>query len=201
MLDCEMDIFKDTTQEESVTSSLELDRIKDKVRSIWNALVEQEFVKAAANDSEFDSSEEAKANFMKDNALLFPGEEREADEADALLEMLDALLDEKEELDPISKEGKAPTYGSTTLPSNNEKPKVEKTTYEVKHSATITPNDSKSTVKSTTYDKPKGGKSLTSKVHERAKMNIEDIKDILEIERKRLLKVVAERNKRFGVQL
>ncbi len=201
MLSCDMDIFKDTTQDEEVSTSLELDRIKDKVRSIWNALLEQEFTKAAATQEDFDSSEEAKANFMKENSLLFPGEEREADEADALLEMLDALLDEKEELDPVSKEGKAPTYGGKQLSSNNEKSKVEKTTYEVKHSATMTPKDSQNVAKTTTYDKPKGSKHLTSKTHERAKMNIDDIKDILDIERKRLLKVVAERNKRFGVVL
>jgi len=201
MLNCDMDILEDTTREAPVANSLELDRIKDKVRSIWNSLLEQEFIKASATQEDFDTSEQSKAAFMKENALLFPGEEREADEADALLEMLDALLDPKEELEPVSGEGNAPTYGSTNLSSNNEKSKVEKTTYEVKHSATITPNDSKTTAKSTTYDKPTSGSQLKSKVHERANMDIKDIKDILDIERKRLLKVVAERNKRFGVVL
>jgi hypothetical protein len=72
--------------------------------------------------------------------------------------MLDTMFDDKEELEPISKEGNAPTYQGSQLKSNNEKGKIDATTYEVKHTSTSTPSDSRSTTKAGAYDKPSSGK-------------------------------------------
>ena len=62
------------------------------------------------------------------------------------------MFDDKEELDPVSKEGKAPSYSGSQLKANNEKGKVEATSYEVKHTMTSTPKDSQSSAKSNTYE-------------------------------------------------
>jgi len=70
--------------------------------------------------------------------------------------MLENMFDDKEELDPVSKEGKAPTYNGKQLSENNEKGKIEATVYEVKHASTKRPSDSKSSIKSNTYESHSG---------------------------------------------
>jgi hypothetical protein len=97
-------------------------------------------------------------DYVEENRLYFPGEEQPESEVDSLLSMLDTMFDDKEELEPISKEGNAPTYQGSQLKSNNEKGKIDATTYEVKHTSTSTPSDSRSVVKGGAYDKPSGGK-------------------------------------------
>jgi hypothetical protein len=66
--------------------------------------------------------------------------------------MLEDLLDPKEELEDVSSGGKAPSYGSSSLKSNNESGKTEATNYEYKHSNTKTPSDSRSGGKGGTYE-------------------------------------------------
>jgi len=67
------------------------------------------------------------------------------------MEMLDELLDPKEELDSVGSVGKAPTYSGGGLKSNNEKGKVEATVYEANHKSTKTPSDSRSGSKGGSY--------------------------------------------------
>ena len=191
-----LDIFEDSCD------GLEIDRIKDKIRSIWNAVITAEYNEQYANQKEDAEDYVSMEDYIKEHQLYFPGDDKPENEIDNLLSMLDDMLDPKEDLDPVSKEGKAPTYNGKQLSENNEKGKVDKTEYKVKHSATITPKDSKSVVKSMTYVRPTGGKEPKSNVHERSTpISIEPITDLLDIERSRLLRLVARRNKEYGVRL
>jgi hypothetical protein len=164
-----LDILSDSTAPVMSTGgSLELDRIKDKIRSIWNSIIVSHYNEEYKNQKDEDEDYVAMEDYLEENRLYFPGEEQPESEVDNILSMLDTMFDDKEELEPISKEGNAPTYQGSNLKSNNEKGKIESTSYEVKHTSTKTPGDSKSTVTSSTYDTPTSGKIAPrkdSKVH------------------------------------
>jgi hypothetical protein len=146
-----LDIFEDST---IAGGGLEIERFKTKLREIWSRVLEQTYT---------DSDGESKAEYIEANALRFADEPQEESEIDNLMAMLDDLLDPREELESVQSESKAPSYSGSQLKANNEKGKVESTSYEVKHTSTKTPGDSRSTVKSNTYDKPSGGKIASRK--------------------------------------
>ena len=139
-----MDIFEDSCDHDSI-ETLELDRFKAKVKEVWQRMLQE----AYANNPPEDMDE---AHYMAHNALKFADEPEEANETDNLLAMLEDLLDPKEELEDVSSGGKAPSYGSSSLKSNNESGKTEATNYEYKHSNTKTPSDSRSGGKGGTYE-------------------------------------------------
>ena len=139
-----MDIFEDTCDHDSI-ETLELDRFKAKVKEVWQRMLQE----AYANNPPEDMDE---AHYMEHNALKFADEPQEANETDNLLAMLEDLLDPKEELEDVSSGGKAPSYGSSSLKSNNESGKTEATNYEYKHSNTKTPSDSRSGGKGGSYE-------------------------------------------------
>jgi len=147
-----LDILEDSCD------GLEIDRIKDKIRSIWNAVITAEYNEQYANQKEDAEDYVSMEDYIKEHQLYFPGDDKPENEVDGIVEMLENMFDDKEELDPVSKEGKAPTYNGKQLSENNEKGKIEATVYEVKHASTKTPSDSKSSVKSNTYDAPASGK-------------------------------------------
>ena len=145
-----MDIFEDTCDHDSI-ETLELDRFKAKVKEVWQRMLQE----AYANNPPEDMDE---AHYMEHNALKFADEPEEENEADNLMAMLEDLLDPKEELEDVASEGKAPSYGSSSLKSNNEKGKVEATTYEFKHTSSKTPSDSRSGSKGGSYEGTPSGK-------------------------------------------
>ena len=197
-----VDIFKDTTKDEIVIGdSLELDRIKAKIRSIWNQILVTMYESEHKSDDDIYECELSLEEYLKENALFFPNEERPENELDGLLDELDSIFDEKEQLEPVKSEGKAPDYKGKTLPAHKEGLKVEKTVYKEEHKQTKTPSDSKEVIKSRGYEKPSEGKEPKSKDHEKSQAEIKSLLDILEVERKRLLKLVAKRNREFGVRL
>jgi hypothetical protein len=197
-----MDIFKDSTHESSVSNSLEIDRIKARVISVWNQLMAATYEIEYKNQSSDDEDYVSLESFMEDNKLTFAGEQEEQSEIDSLLEMFDDMLDPQEELEPIESEAKAPTYGSTNLPSHNESLKVPKGTYDGSHASTSIPKDSKDELKATKYEEPEPGKKLISKTHEvSSPTSIKSFHDILKVEREKLLRLVAKNNKKYGVIL
>jgi hypothetical protein len=105
----------------------------------------------SANYKEEDEDSPTKEEYMAHNALKFADEPEEETELDSLMAMLDGLMDEDEELESVQSEGKAPSYGSSSLKSNNEKGKIEATVYEVNHSSSKTPSDSRSGGKGGSY--------------------------------------------------
>jgi hypothetical protein len=145
-----VDIFKNTCDHDSV-ENLELERFKAKIREIWARLLEECFAKYPTEGMDLE-------HFKEHNALHFADEPQPEDEIDNLMEMLDELLDPKEELDSVGSEGKAPTYSGGGLKSNNEKGKIEATVYEANHKSTKTPSDSRSGGKGGSYvGTPSGG--------------------------------------------
>ena len=143
-----MDIFKNTTETDS-TSLLEIDRFKAKIIEIWTKMLEETY--AQYYDEESDDSPPFK-EFMEENALKFSDEPEPETELDSIMEMLDSLMDSGEELEEVESDGKAPTYNGNGLKSNNEKRKIEATTYEFKSKTTKTPSDSRSGVKGGSYE-------------------------------------------------
>ena len=137
-----LDILEDST------GNLELERFKCKLQEIWMRILAETYTEADGDKEEF----------MEANALRFANEPQQESEIDNLMAMLEDMMNPQEELESVKGEGKAPTYNGKQLSANNEKGKVESTTYEVKYAKTATPKDSKSSVKSSTYDAPASGK-------------------------------------------
>ena len=137
-----MDIFENTS------NTLEIERFKAKIREIWARMLDESYDQVHdENDEDCPSREE----YMAMNALKFADEPEPETELDSLMDMLDSMMEEDEELENVKSEGKAPTYGSSSLKSNNEKGKIEATVYEVNHKSTKTPSDSRSGGKGGSY--------------------------------------------------
>ena len=146
--------MEDTTHESDTYNSLELDRIKDKLKGIWNLALQ-------THCSSMDIPEEAKTQFLEENQLKFGDEQEENGELDSILEMLESLMNPDDELDPIDAGGTAPSYSGSSLKSNTEESKAPKGSYTSSHSSTTTPSDSQSKPRSGAYDKPKSNKIAT----------------------------------------
>ena len=173
-----MDIFKNTTESDS-TSYLEIDRFKAKIIEIWSMMLKETYAQYYDEDSEDSPSME---EYMEQNALKFANESEPVSELDSLMDMLDGLLDPKEELDSVQSEGKAPTYNGGGLKSNNEKGKTEATVYEFKSKTTKTPSDSRSGIKGGSYEGTPSGKISKKKddpVITKYSPLLEEIKDEL----------------------
>jgi len=149
-----VDIFKNTIETDS-TSLLEIDRFKAKIIEIWSRMLKETYAQYYDEDSEDSPSME---EFMEENALKFSDEPEPETELDSIMEMLDTLMDSKEELEEVKSDGKAPTYKGSKLKSNNEKGKTEATVYEFESKTTKTPSDSRSGVKGGSYEGTPSGK-------------------------------------------
>ena len=149
-----MDIFKDSCEEHTGTD-LELERFKAKIREIWSRMLVETYKLHYDPEDEDSMSED---EYIEHNALKFADEPEPESELDSLMDMLDGLLDPKEELDGVQSEGKAPTYQGGGLKSNNEKGNIEATVYEVNHKSTKTPSDSRSGGKGGSYEGTPSGK-------------------------------------------
>mgnify|MGYP003650717712 FL=1 len=173
-----MDIFEDSCDHDSI-ETLELDRFKSKVREIWQRMLQE----AYANNPPEDMDE---AHYMEHNALKFADEPEEANETDNLLAMLEDLLDPKEELEDVSSEGKAPSYGSSSLKSNNEQGSKEATNYEYNHTSSKTPSDSRSGGKGGSYEGTPSG-NISKKKDDRVIRSFAPMAESLKDELKALI--------------
>ena len=145
-----MDIFKDTCDHDSV-ENLELERFKDKLREIWTRVLEETYAKYPDADMDME-------HYKEHNSLKFADEPEEESEIDNLMAMLEDLMNPLEEAEGIKSEGKAPTYGSSSLKANNETGKKEATVYEFKHANTKTPSESRSGIQGGSYAGTPSGK-------------------------------------------
>ena len=176
-----MDIFENTS------NTLEIERFKAKIREIWARMLDESYDQVHdENDEDCPSREE----YMAMNALKFADEPEPETELDSLMDMLDSMMEEDEELESVKSEGKAPTYGSSSLKSNNEKRKIEATVYEVNHKTTATPSDFRSGRKGGSYagtPNSKISKKKEDSVSTKYSPLVEEIKDEL--------RALAERQK------
>ena len=149
-----MDIFNNTINDSA--DSLEIERFKAKIRELWAKMLDEVY------DRYYDIEDEdtlSKEEFIQENDIKFANEPEPLTELDNIMNTLDSLLEEeKEDLEDVQSEGKAPTYKGSKLKSNNEKGKTEATVYEVKSKTTKTPSDSRSGVKGGSYEGTPSGK-------------------------------------------
>lgn len=185
-----MDIFKDTCDHDSV-ETLELERFKTKLKEIWMRMVEETYAKFPDADMDLE-------HYKEHNALKFADEPEQESEIDNLMAMLEDLLDPKEELEDVASEGKAPSYGSSSLKSNNEKGKVEATTYEFKHTSSKTPSDSRSGSKGGSYEGTPSG-SISKKKDDRVIRSFSPMAESLKEELRALVErqAIGKRRKMF----
>ena len=143
-----MDLFSDSID------GMELEVLKDKVRSIYQKLLSEYFKKQFPGASEEDIDA-----FIESNAMEFEGASEEEDEIDLLMEELDAFLDDGEDLTPVDASGKAPDYTGTQLGAKSkEGTKVPTGTYRgLKLGGMMTPADSQTKVRTSKEDDPTGG--------------------------------------------
>jgi hypothetical protein len=147
--------MEDTTEEPDVHSSLELDRIKEKLKGIWNLALQ-------SHCSSLDITDEEKSQYLEDNQLHFAGDtEEQPNEMDSILEMLENLMNPADDLDPVDGGGTAPSYSGSSLKSNTESSKAPKGSYTSSHASTATPSDSQSKPRAGSYDRPQSNKIST----------------------------------------
>ena len=143
-----MDLFSDSID------GMELEVLKDKVRSIYQKLLSEYFKKQFPGASEEDIDA-----FIESNAMEFEGASEEEDEIDLLMEELDAFLDDGEDLTPVDGSGKAPDYTGTQLGAKSKEGSTAPTgTYRgLKLGGMMTPEDSQTKVRTSKEDDPTGG--------------------------------------------
>ena len=182
-----MDIFNNTINDSA--DSLEIERFKAKIRELWAKMLDEVY------DRYYDIEDEdtlSKEEYIQENDIKFANEPEPLTELDNIMNTLDSLLEEeKEDLEDVQSEGKAPTYKGSKLKSNNEKGKTEATVYEVKSKTTKTPSDSRSGIKGGSYEGTPSGKISKKKddpVITKYSPLIEEIKDELKslIDRRRI---------------
>ena len=143
-----MDLFSDST------NTMELEVIKQKIADLYNKMLEAYYKKVNPGHNELELED-----FMESNALEFEGAEEEMDEMDELMSMLDDMMDEGEDLQPVDASGKAPDYTGTQLGAKSkEGTKVPTGTYRgLKLGGMMTPEDSQTKVRTTKESDPTGG--------------------------------------------
>jgi hypothetical protein len=182
-----VDIFNNTINDSA--DSLEIERFKAKIRELWAKMLDEVYDRYYDIDDEDTLSKE---EFIQENDIKFANEPEPLTELDNIMNTLDSLLEEeKEDLEDVQSEGKAPTYKGSKLKSNNEKGKTEATVYEVKSKTTKTPSDSRSGIKGGSYEGTPSGKVSKKKddpVITKYSPLIEEIKDELKslIDRQRI---------------
>ena len=188
------DIFEDTTEAPCTSSSLELDRIKDKIRAIWNQILTAQFKEehgevsdddCGCHDCEDCSDKPNLESYLEDNKLYFPDDDKPESEIDNLIQTLDNLFDTHEDLDPVDSSGEAPSYSGSSLKSVSEGGQVDSGSYDYKHSSTRTPEDTAVVISTTSYSHPEGGRlkrknsdDVRTSYEPMIRTIIEDLKDL-----------------------
>ena len=142
-----MDLFSDSID------SMELDVIKSKILEVYKKLLTEDFKKQVPGASEEDIDA-----FIEANALEFEGGSEEDEEISEIMDLLDSILDEGEELEPVDSSGNAPDYTGPQVGSkSNEGTKVPKGTYRgLPTGGMLTPADSQTKVRTSKEEDPTG---------------------------------------------
>ena len=143
-----MDLFSDSID------GMELEVLKDKVRSIYQKLLTEYFKKQFPGASEEDIDA-----FIESNAMEFDGESEESEEVDEIMMLLDEMLDDGEDLTPVDASGKAPDYTGTQLGAKSKEGSTAPTgTYRgIPTGGMMTPGDSQVKVRTSKLEDPTGG--------------------------------------------
>ena len=175
---------------------MELEKIKNKIQRLYTELLVKTFKAANPN-----ATSEQIENFLEANELEFKGTgfEEEADDLDAMLD----LLGKDDELDEIkNKSFEAPDVerGKELKSKSNEKTTAPTTTdLKLPTGGLFKPKDAQSRPKTKSLRIPTG--KIKRIIDDAPTVKTKELKDIWEAERSKLLALVEQRNKEFGVIL
>lgn len=181
----------------STSYDLELEKIRNKIKQLYRELVIKTY--KAANPG---ASSEDIETFLEQNELEFKGDgfEEEAEDLEALLDR----LTQTEDLDEV-KEKSYENYdvqtGSKLKSVSEGRPAPKTTTPEFHRGGLFTPADKKQRpgIKGLAPKMPK--ETLKRSPTDSPKINTQHLQDIWDKERDKLLALVRERNREYGVRL
>lgn len=182
---------------EDSTLGLDLERIREKIITLYNTLLTQ----AYKSENPAASPEELQA-FLEENALDFPETEDSSEEIDSLLDMIDDLTKE-DDLDPVAKDGEEPKVeqGKEPKSKSHENGDIPNTQpIPIQTGMLNTPPDKRKKEQTKKAPDPTGSQKH-SRTRERPSFNSKSIMSIFDAEREKLLRLVEARNKEFGVVL
>lgn len=175
---------------------LELDKIKTKIQKLYKDLLIKTFKMANPN-----ATPEELAAFLEENNLEFKGDgfEEESEDLEDLLDM----LSKEDDLDSVAdKNSTAPDVekGKELKSKSNEKTTAPKTlALKVPTGGLFTPKDLHNLPKTKALRTPTG--KIKRVINDKPKVKTIQLKAIWEKEREKLLDLVRERNKEYGVVL
>ena len=177
--------------------NLELEKIKNKIRKLYRDLLVKTY--RAANPGATPQDIE---NFIDMNDLEFKDGEDFDEDSEDLEAMLD-FLSKEDHLDEVKdkKFAKADVENGKELKSkSNEKTKAPKTSsLDIPKGGLFIPPDFHRTPETKSLETPKG--RINRKIDDNPTVKTEVLKDIWDKERDKLLALVRERNKEYGVRL
>jgi len=195
-------VAKVITMEELLSGSsydMELDKIKNRIKSLYREMLTKVY-KAAKPGATLKSLED----FLDNNDIDFGDEiDSEFDEEVESIENIMEQLLKIDESDPVSeKQSLKPEVPQGKEPKSKTHDKLKEfntKALKIPTGGLFTPRDKHSLPKTSALPTPKG--SIKRKIDDDPKVSKETLKAIWDAERKRLLDLVAKRNKEHGVIL
>jgi hypothetical protein len=177
--------------------NLELEKIKNKIAQLYKELLTKTFKQA--NPA---ASMEELYSFLEENELEFKETEEFDEEAEDIENIL-SLLSDKENLDPVKdKSFETPSVASGKTPGSktNEKGMVPNTVALKDYKGGLfTPPDKKVKKVTKALKTPTG--KVTRVIDDNPKVDTQMLKEVWDKERDKLLELVRQRNKEYGVVL
>ena len=178
--------------------NLELDRIKNKIARLY-----RELLLKSLKQSNPGATEEQIASFLEENELEFKGDGFD-EEAEDLQSLIDLLMHENEELDEVKEkdyEKHDVQKGSKAKEISEGRPATQTANIKIAQGGLFTPSVKRTKPKVTQVSVPTPTGRIKRVATDNPKVRTEQLKTIWEKEREKLLALVRERNKEYGVVL
>tara|TARA_R100001086_G_scaffold173889_1_gene95379 strand:- start:37 stop:612 length:576 start_codon:yes stop_codon:yes gene_type:complete len=178
--------------------NLELDRIKNKIARLY-----RELLLKSLKQSNPGATEEQIASFLEENELEFKGDGFD-EEAEDLQNLIDLLMHENEELDEVKEkdyEKHDVQKGSKAKEVSEGRPAPKTANLKIAQGGLFTPSDKRTKPKVTQVSVPTPTGRIKRVATDNPKVRTEQLNTIWEKEREKLLALVRERNKEYGVVL
>jgi len=176
--------------------NLELDRIKNKIARLYKELLLKAF-----KQSNPGATEEQIASFLEENELEFKGDGFD-EEAEDLQNLIGLLMHENEELDEVKEkdyEKHDVQKGSKAKEVSEGRPAPKTANLKIAQGGLFTPSDKRPKVTQVSVPTPTG--RIKRVATDNPKVRTEQLNTVWEKEREKLLALVRERNKEYGVVL
>lgn len=177
---------------------LELDRIKNKIKQLYRDLVVKTY-KASNPGASLDDIE----NFLEQNELEFKGDGFD-EEAEDLQNLIDLLMHKDEELDEVKEkdyEEHDVQKGSKAKEVSEGRPAPKTSDIKVAKGGLFTPSDKRAKPKVTKVSISTPTGSIKRMSTDNPKVHTQQLNDIWDKEREKLLALVRKRNREHGIRL